>query len=124
MDPVVYFELPAKDMERAMAFYEEVFGWKIDCTYETYYQLKTAEGMESGALSDIPGVINGAVQKKDETIGSIRLVIKVADLDKTLEKALLKGAKIFIPKKRLPHMYYLVIYDTEGNEVNIIGPLE
>jgi uncharacterized protein len=124
MEPVVYFELPAKDMERAKAFYEEVFGWKIDRTYEPYYQLKTAESTEGGALSDIPGVINGAIQKKTEAIGSLRIVIKVEDIDKTLEKAISKGAKIFIPKKKLPSMYYSVIYDTEGNEINIIGPIE
>lgn len=124
MDPVVYFEMPAKDMERAKAFYEDVFGWKIGRTYEPYYQFVTAENPKSGALSDVPGVINGAIQKKDEVIGSVRVVVKVGDLDKTLEKALSKGARIFIPKTKLPSMYYSVIYDTEGNEVNIIGPLE
>lgn len=124
MDPVVYFEIPAVDMERAKAFYEEVFGWKIDRTYEPYYQFKTAESKDTGALSDIPGVIDGAIQIKNEAIESVRVVIKVEDIDKTLEKALSKGATILIPKRKLPSMYYSVIYDTEGNEVNIIGPLE
>jgi uncharacterized protein len=102
MDPVVYFEIPAKDMERAKAFYEEVFGWKIARSYEQYFRLKTAESNESGSLSDIPGVINGAIQEKTEAIGSVRVVVKVDDMDKTLERALAKGATIFIPRKKCP----------------------
>ena len=29
MDSVVHFEIPAKDVKRASAFYEKAFGWQI-----------------------------------------------------------------------------------------------
>ena len=30
MNPIVHFELPAKDKERSKKFYSEVFGWKLE----------------------------------------------------------------------------------------------
>ena len=29
MDPVVHFEIPADNLERAQEFYNRVFGWKM-----------------------------------------------------------------------------------------------
>ena len=29
MDPVVHFEIPTEDLERAKRFYGEIFGWKL-----------------------------------------------------------------------------------------------
>jgi predicted enzyme related to lactoylglutathione lyase len=67
-----------------------------------------------------PGEINGAIQFKDETITSTRIVINVSNLDEALEKVQTEGGKIFIPKKKIPGNYYSVIYDTEGNEIMLI----
>ncbi len=30
MNPVVHFEMPYRDRDRAARFYTEAFGWKID----------------------------------------------------------------------------------------------
>ncbi|MGZ7109599.1 MAG: VOC family protein, partial [Methanobacterium sp.] len=30
MSKVIHFEIPAEDPERAIKFYEDVFGWKIE----------------------------------------------------------------------------------------------
>lgn len=119
MNPVIHFELPANDMERAKTFYERVFGWKINPSYNTYYLARTTSA-DNSVMSQTPGEINGAIQKKDETIGSLRIVIKVSNLDEALEKTLSEGGKVFIPKKKIPGMLYSVIYDTEGNEMNLI----
>ena len=35
--PVVFFEMPANDMNRAKEFYEKVLGWHISPDYENYY---------------------------------------------------------------------------------------
>ena len=68
MNPVVHFEMPASNMERAKAFYEKVFGWNIVCGYENYYNIITAEIGDKGYMSTAPGAINGAMQSKDDTI--------------------------------------------------------
>ncbi len=124
MNPVFHFELPAKDMARAKAFYEKVFGWNITASYETYYLAATTAQTDSAGMSHAPGIINGALQQKDETITSLRLVVEVDNLEEAVEKALNEGATMFIPPKQLPHMKYCVIIDTEGNEVNLVEKLK
>lgn len=120
MDPVVHFEMPAQDMKRAKRFYERVFDWDVLPAYDSYFYAHTASETGDDNMSQTPGEINGAIQQRDNTIGALRMVIRVADLDAALEKVLQEGGRIFIPKKRIPHMYYSVIYDTEGNEVNLV----
>lgn len=119
MDPVVNFELPADDLKRAQVFYENVFGWKVIPAYDTYFFAHTTT-TDDKHRSQKPGEINGAIQKKDETINSVRIVINVSNLDDALKKVLEEGGKILIPKKKIPGMVYSIISDTEGNEVNLI----
>lgn len=124
MNPVVHFELPASDMERAKTFYEKVFGWNIVCGYENYYNIITAEIGDNGYMSAAPGAINGAVQRRDDAINGTRLIIQVENLDEAIRKAIDEGGRIFIPKKRTPHLYYSVIFDTEGNELNLVEAIK
>ena len=123
MSPVVFFEMPANDMNRAKSFYEKVLGWNILPTYEIYFFALTTPSDENKIPKGI-GQINGGIQKKDETIGSLRLMISVMDLDNTLKKALDEGGKILIPPKKIPGYYYSVIIDTEGNEINLAERLK
>jgi uncharacterized protein len=118
MDPVILFELPANDMTRAKDFYEKVFGWEVNSSYGRYYYAHTVETADK-IYSQSQGIINGAIQKKDEIISATRIVIKVSNLDNALEKVLAEGGKIFIPKTKVPGGYYAVIYDTEGNEISL-----
>jgi uncharacterized protein len=119
MDPVILFELPATDMQRAKAFYEKVFGWNINSSYDRYFYAHTTETDEK-IYSQSPGVINGAIQKKDDIITSTRIVINVSNLDNALDKVLAEGGRIFVPKTKIPGGYYSVIYDTEANEINLV----
>jgi len=123
MSPVVLFEMPANDMKRAKEFYEKVLGWHILPDYENYYFALTATSDEHKIPKGV-GQINGGIQRKDETIGKLRLMINVKDLDNTLKKALEEGGKILIPPKKIPGYYYSVIIDTEGNEINLAERLK
>ena len=38
MDPVVHFEIPVKDVERAKTFYAGIFGWKLNQMGDEYGQ--------------------------------------------------------------------------------------
>jgi uncharacterized protein len=42
--PVVHFEVIAKDAERAQAYYSELFGWEIDANNPMGYGLVPLEG--------------------------------------------------------------------------------
>jgi uncharacterized protein len=122
MEPVVFFEMPANDMKRAKDFYEKVLGWSISPAYENYYFALTTDSDEK-RNSKKAGQINGGIQKKDNTIGSTRLMIAVKSLDDTIKKAVEAGGRILIPPKKIPGYYYSVIMDTEGNEINLAEKL-
>ena len=123
MSPVVFFEMPANDMNRAKEFYEKVLGWHISPDYENYYFALTTLSDEN-KIPKMVGQINGGIQKKDETIGKLRLMIHVTDLDETLKRSLDEGGRILIPPKKIPGYYYAVIMDTEGNEINLAERLK
>jgi len=118
MSPVVFFEMPANDMNRAKEFYKKVLGWYISPDYENYYFALTTLSDEN-KIPKVVGQINGGIQKKDETIGKLRLMIHVTDLDETLKRCLDEGGRILIPPKKIPGYYYAVILDTEDNEINL-----
>ncbi len=122
MDPAFFFEMPALDMHRAKEFYERTFGWKIDPTYQNFYFALTTES-DSARNPQGPGAINGAIQLRDESIGALRLMVAVRDLDAAVERVLAEGGRIKLPPKRIPGYYYAVVFDTEGNEVNVVQRL-
>jgi hypothetical protein len=65
MDPVIHFEVPAQDMERARRFYSRALGWNILPAYESYYFAVTTDiGEDRVPLQ--PGRINGGLQRKDD----------------------------------------------------------
>jgi hypothetical protein len=124
MDPVVHFELPARDMSRARAFYEQVFGWTFN-TYSDDYWLAYTAPVDEKFMLQKPGVINGALQKKDASIGTPRMVINVSNLDEAITKATAAGGKVLQPKTEVPGMLiYAVLQDTEGNECGIMQSIK
>ena len=122
MDPAFFFEMPALDMQRAKGFYERAFGWSILTSYENFYFALTTESDATRNPRTL-GAINGAIQQKDETIGSLRLMIGVEDLEVAIKKVLAEGGRIKLPPKKIPGYYYAVAFDTEGNEVNVVQRL-
>ena len=61
MNPVVHFEMPAKDRVRMADFYTNVFGWQTQFFGEmrgSYVTVTTSETDEKGRPV-MPGTING-----------------------------------------------------------------
>jgi predicted enzyme related to lactoylglutathione lyase len=124
MDPVMHFEMPAKDMQRAKDFYEHVFNWRIDAAFDSYFYAQTAEDTGGNHMSQSLGAINGAIQRKDDTIGTLRLCIRVNDISKSVQIAEEHGGRILFPPKKIPGMLYAIILDPEGNELNLVEPIQ
>ena len=108
MPRVTHFEFTAEDPERALRFYQEVFGWEIT-KWEgpmDYWLVTTGE-------EDEPG-INGAIAPRtgDETV---RNVIDVPSFDEFAAKILEAGGKVVAPKQAVPGIGYSGYFmDTEG----------
>jgi len=110
MPRVVHFELAADDPERAVQFYQQVFGWKIH-KWEGPQDYWLATTGEQGT----PG-IDGAIMRRDANMPSIINTIDVASVDDTVAKVEAKGGKVAMPKMAIPGVGYLAYCaDTEGN---------
>lgn len=114
MPRVVHFEIQADDPERAVRFYEKVFGWKIK-KWEgpvDYWLVTTGEPGQPG--------IDGAIMRRTNH-GTTYNTIDVPSVDeftKAIEKA---GGKVVMPKTAVPSVGYMAYCaDTEGNVFGIM----
>ncbi len=118
MPRVVHFELNADDPERALKFYDEVFGWKTQKWDgpQSYWLLETgAEGQ--------PG-INGGLMKRSENplpLSSATNTIDVPSVDDYARKIKERGGKVLMPKGAVQGIGYVAYCeDTEGNVFGIM----
>jgi len=122
----IHFEIQATDLDRAQAFYGEVFGWRFDNYSDyvnaPYFGVITGDDAEPG--------INGGLLPRPATAPAAEsganafvVTIGVADYDATEAAILAHGGQVAQPKAALPGMawqgYYL---DPEGNTFGIHQP--
>lgn len=121
MNRVVHFEIQADDMERAMKFYKDVFGWEYQdyssVTGTPYFGVLTApmESTEKG--------INGGLLKRpcpapalEQGTNAFTCTVQVDNYDEYEKKILDAGGKVALPKMALAGMAWQGYYiDTEGN---------
>ena len=113
MPRVIHFEINVDDPERAVEFYEKIFGWKIK-KWEgpvDYWLVQTGEKEQPG--------IDGALMhrmKKENTL----LIIDVPSVDEFLRKIVKAGGKIIAEKTVIPGVgYSAYCKDTEENTFGI-----
>lgn len=115
MSRVIHFELAADDPQRAIAFYETVFGWQIskwDGPIE-YWLITTGP-------EDEPG-IDGGLARRAEPGVSTENTIGVASLDEALAGVEANGGTIVRPKQAVPGVGWMAYcQDTEGNTFGIM----
>ncbi len=117
---IVHFEIPADDPERAIAFYEGMFGWKIQPWGDppTYWLVSTVPTDESGKPTR-QGV-NGGLMKKMHPQQPYANYIGVEDVEAFGAKAEELGGQIVFPKTAVPGMgWFLYIKDPEGNVMGL-----
>lgn len=116
---VGHFEIQVDDMERAVKFYTEIFGWEIkkwDSPAMEYWMVMTGKQDEAGG-------INGGMLKRpcpapapESGTNAYVCTIVVDDFDAMAAKILERGGKEAMPKFAIGDMawqgYFL---DTEGN---------
>ena len=105
MATVVHFDISADNPERAMKFYETLFGWKITSIpgFADYYEIDT-------------GDLNG----KKGVGGGITNFIGVSSIDETIVKLSSLGGKIIQSKQAVPGYGFLALCtDTENNVIGL-----
>ncbi len=115
INPVVHFEIPVTDMNRAIAFYEAVFALKLDRREVDGYDMAffpRADGRPgaSGALA------KGDVYKPTRD-GAI-LYFDVPDVDAVIARAEAAGGLVLYPRKDIGAAGFVAeIADSEGNRI-------
>ena len=114
MPRVVHFEIHADDPERAVKFYEKVFGWKIDkwAGPVDYWLVVTGEDKQ-------PGINGGIMRRRDK--GSTWNTVDVPSVDEFLQKIIKAGGKVVQKKTAVPGVGYMAYCaDSEGNIFGIM----
>ncbi len=125
MDPVVHFEILMDKPERAVTFYQTVFGWNIESFPGAipYWLTKTSETNKDG-MPKKSGRINGGMYKRINKDDRCVLVVAVSDLDEYTQKITKAGGKVVMPRQEIKDMgYYMKINDTEGNVIGVFEPI-
>jgi uncharacterized protein len=124
MANIVYFEIPANDVERARTFYHSLLGWKIEPTKMAdpnmesmkYQEITTGEPNEAAPMGSLN---RGGILKRmmNETITNY---VGVDDIDEKIAMVEKLGGKIVVPKMELEDVgQFVIIQDTEGNVIGL-----
>src|SRR6266478_9601566 len=88
---IVWFEIPADNVERAKKFYGDLFGWKIERFPgpQEYWHIAT------GGSDDTP---DGGLMKRQQPQQGITIYVGVASIDQAASKVEKLGGKICMSK--------------------------
>ncbi len=115
MPRVSHFEIPADDADRAVGFYQNVFGWQINRWDgpQDYWLVSTGDG-------DKPG-INGGLLNRVQPGHPVINSIDVPSVDDYVTKITRHGGQIVVPKMPITGVGWLAYFkDTEGNIFGIM----
>jgi predicted enzyme related to lactoylglutathione lyase len=82
--PVVHFEIIAKDVDNVRRYYSELFGWQIDASNPMNYGTIAREGNTN---ADGIGIGGGIGDAPDGYEGHVTFYVEVPDIESTLQKA-------------------------------------
>jgi predicted enzyme related to lactoylglutathione lyase len=115
MNPGIYFEIPVVDLERAIHFYTNVFGYK--------FERQNIHGNEMALFpfSENNKGITGALAKGEiyiPTRNGVVIYLQTKSIDETTKLALTHGSEILFPKTLVDDIGFVAeISDSEGNRI-------
>ena len=113
-NPVVYFEIPVIDIDRATKFYSTVFNFKFDTT------IIDNNKMALFPFTEEKSGISGALAKGEiykPTKDGVLIYFNTANIDETLRLANVNGGQILYPKTDNGIGLVAEFEDTEGNRI-------
>lgn len=117
--PVVHFEVIAKDAAKARAYYSELFGWTIDANNPMNYGTIQRDGNTNAEGVGIGGGIGESPEGYD---GHVTFYVEVADVEATLQKAESLGGKRLFGPDEVPGAGITIgqFADPEGRPIGVI----
>jgi predicted enzyme related to lactoylglutathione lyase len=112
-NPIVHWEIEAKDPKKLQGFYRSLFEWHIDTNNPLDYGLVDthAEGGINGGITAVEG--NAAPRTT--------IYVQVKDLAATLKKAQQLGAAVVMQPTEVPGMVtFAKFQDPDGNIIGLV----
>ena len=114
-NPVVQWQIVAKDPEAVTRFYGSLFGWKD--------QTSNALGYREVDTQSARGINGGVWPSPPEGHNLVQLFVEVDDLDAYVAKASKLGAQIIVPASELPDGDGLaIVLDPAGLSCGLYRP--
>lgn len=114
-NPVIWFEIPATDLERATEFYQTVFAVELQITdvgpsRMALFPSEDGQAGAAGALAQRTGF--------EPSTGGALVFFTVSSIEDVIARATEAGGEILMPQTELPGLGYTAnIGDTEGNQI-------
>lgn len=109
----VWFDIPVKNLERAMTFYSKVFAvelQKMEGAPKKYAMFPFSPGEVSGGLAEDPEAVSDK--------GTLLYLNGGDDLSVPLKRIETAGGKVLQEKTSIgPHGFMAIFKDTEGNRI-------
>lgn len=105
----IHFEIPAEDPQKAIAFYQTVFGWKFEpwSGPMEYWTVKTGDGQ--------PGIDGGLMKRMHPEQPCVN-TMDVEDLDAVVAVIEGAGGQCVVPKMPIPGIGWLAYFkDLDGH---------
>jgi uncharacterized protein len=116
--PVVHFEIVAKDTAKVQSYYAELFGWEIDADNPVGYGVVPREGNTNPEGIGIGGGIARGPEGYD---GHVTFYVEVPDVEAALAKAeSLGGSRMMGPEQPMEGVEIGLFNDPEGHLVGVV----
>jgi predicted enzyme related to lactoylglutathione lyase len=114
-NPVVYFEIPVTNMERAIKFYKSVLHFSFE------KEVIDNNEMALFPFSDENAGISGALAKGEiykPTKDGVVIYFNTLNIDETLKRAVENGGQLLYPKTSIGDLGFVAEFqDSEGNRI-------
>jgi predicted enzyme related to lactoylglutathione lyase len=111
--PVVHWEIAAKDAKKAQEFYSKLFDWTVDANNPMNYGMVRSGGGQGGIDGGIFAPGNGAP-------AYVTFYVQVDDLQSYLAKAESLGGKTVMPPTPIPNVGSIAMFsDPDGNFIGL-----
>lgn len=116
--PVVHFEVIAKDGEKLRGYYADLFGWEINASNPMGYGIVDREGNTN---SDGIGIGGGVGQGPADYDGHATFYVEVPDVEAALAKAeSLGGTRMMGPESPMEGIEIGLFLDPEQHVVGVV----
>ena len=119
--PVVHFEVIAKDAAKARAYYSELFGWEIDASNPMNYGVIARDGNTN---PEGVGIGGGIGESPEGYEGHVTFYVEVPDVEAALAKAESLGGERVMGPETLSEAGGMVLGQLKDPEGHVIGLIQ